>query len=409
MRDDLDAGLTARLDAHLGPFVASADFSGYVILARDGRRVVSRGYGWADREFEVPHATDTVSWAGSISKLITRVAFDAIVSERLLSTQDALGRFLPDFPDADRITIGQLLDHTAGIARDLVLGPARTERRTTSEIVDLVAAVPSIGVPGEQEAYSNNGYRILARVLEVVTGEEYAAAVSRLVLEPRGMDHTLSPDLLDVVPRLAPGYVAGPGFGTVRRAAPYNVRNEPGAGAFFTTPDDLWAFARSLREYDDQAEPVGDQADRRFGHNGLGHGYAAYCDRYPDADAEVVMLANIETGLFGRLRDDLRDLLLGRELPPPDPMPTPVPFDPVAAARVAGDYELGPSMAPLTVRLAEDHLEISAGEEFHPLAAIGPDTYFMRLKFARLSFSPDGDTLTWGEGGWQADLPRRTD
>jgi CubicO group peptidase (beta-lactamase class C family) len=408
MADDaLDPQLSARLDEHLGPFVASADFSGYVILARSGQALVSRGYGWANQEFEVPYTSDTVSWAGSISKLFTRVALDRVFAGGRISPRDRLSDFLPAYPDADRITIQQLLDHTAGIARDLVLGPARTEPHTTAEIVELVGALPPVGAPGEQEAYSNNGYRILARVLELVTGEEYAAAVRRLVFEPRGMRHTISPDLLDVVPRLAPGYVAGPGFGTLRRAAYYNVRNTPGAGAFYTTPTDLWAFARSLREYDDQAEPTGDHGDRRFGHNGLGHGYAAYCDRYPDADAEVVMLANIETGLFARLRDDLRDLVLGRDLAPTEPFPVPVAFDREAAAEVAGEYELGPSAPPLTVRLRKDHLEVSAGEEFLPIVPIGDHTYFMRTKLARLRFHSDGTGMTWSESTWQVDLPRR--
>jgi CubicO group peptidase (beta-lactamase class C family) len=404
---DLDPDLTARLDAHLEPFVGSGDFSGYVILARGGRAVVSCGYGWADREFEVAHTTETVSWAGSISKLFTRVAFDALFAQGRVTATDRLADFLPSYPDAGRITIQQLLDHTAGIARDLVLGPARTEPHTTSELVELVAALPPVGAPGDQTSYSNNGYRILARVLELVTGEDFDDAVRQIVFEPRAMSSTLSPDLLDVVPRLAPGYVAGPGLGTVRRAAYYNVRNEPGAGAFFTTPQDLWTFARSLREYDDLAEPEGDHGDRRFGHNGLGHGYAAYCDRYPDADAEVVMLANLETGLFGRLRDDLRDLVLGRPLTPVEPLPTPALFDEAAAARVVGEYELGPASAPLTFRTTDGHLEVSAGEEFFPLVPTGVDTYFMRLKFARLSFSPDAAVLTWSEGGWQADLPRR--
>jgi CubicO group peptidase (beta-lactamase class C family) len=402
--------VATRLDEHLAPFVQSRDFSGYVLLARGGEIVVSRGYGWAQWEFEVPHTADTRYWAGSVSKLMTSVAFDGLAAAGTISRSDSLATYLPDFPEAEGITLAHLLDHTSGLARDLVLGSDRTEPHPTRELVDRVAALPRLGRPGEAEAYSNNGYVVLARVLEVVSGESHDEAMRRLVLEPRGMRATTCPDLLDVVPRLAPGYVAGPGFGTLRRAAYFNVRNEPGAGAFFTTPMDLWAFARSLRAYDDQAEPVGDRRDRRFGHNGLGNGYAAYCDRYPDLDAEVVMLANVETGLFGRLRDDLRDLLLGRDPAPWEPLPEPLPYDADAGARLVGDYDLGPAAPPLTIRAGAEGLEVSAGEGFHPLSSIGVDEYFMRLKFARLSFSGTGSglTMTWSQDGWAAPLPRRT-
>jgi hypothetical protein len=201
----------------------------------------------------------------------------------------------------------------------------------------------------------------------------------------------------------------------LRRAPFYNVVNEQGAGSFYTTPTDLLAFCRALPlEPPDAAAaapPVSAEGEWRppasIGHNGLGNGFASYCYRFPEQDACLVMLANIETGLFGRLDDDLTHMLFDQPVSPPPAGPPAVPFDPAAAALVVGDYDFLPG-APLTVRATSEGLELSAGGGFHPLIPIDDDRYFLRLKFAEVAFRPGGPdpSLQWSQDGQTYTLRR---
>src|SRR5262249_30444260 len=101
------SSLAERLDAYLSPFVDSRDFSGVVILAR-GEEEAMRAYGFANVEFEVAHTRDTRYWAGSIAKLFTRAALLSLSRDGIVSLDDTLHRYLPDFPDSERITLAQL-------------------------------------------------------------------------------------------------------------------------------------------------------------------------------------------------------------------------------------------------------------------------------------------------------------
>ncbi|HEY1485296.1 MAG TPA: serine hydrolase domain-containing protein [Micromonosporaceae bacterium] len=399
--------LGSALDAYLTPFVERLDFSGIIMVSRADEVLATKAYGFANYEFGIPHTVTTRYWAGSISKMFTLAAIVALEKAGRLDRSDPLSRYLPAYPGGAAITLRQLVDHTAGIARDLPLGSDRTEPHTTEEIVAMVARIPSIAAPGEAEAYSNNGYRILARVLEVAGGGDFADIVRATVFEPLGMNDTLMPDLRDVVPLMASGYVAGPGYGTLRHAAYYNVVNEPGAGAFYSTPSDLLTFARSLPI--EAAEPAASGAEPGWvGHNGLGNGFAAYCYRFPDHDMCLVMMANIETGLFGRLNADLRRMMLGLSAPAPEPPPAATVLDATRAHVYVGDYDLFPGV-PLSVRPGPHGLEAAAGDAFHPLVPIGGDDFFMRLKYARIAFDVvDGESrsATWSQDGTEFSLPR---
>ncbi len=404
-----------QLDSYLAPFVASRDFSGVIVLTRGGQTVTTRTYGCANFEFDIPNTVNTRFWAGSISKLFTRAALVALEGTGKLKQDDLLSKYLPGYPNSHAITIRQLVQHRAGIARDLILGTDQIQPHTTEEIVELVAKIPPIAKPGEKESYSNNGYRILARVLEVAGNDAFADIVHDTVFQPLGMHDTLQPDLLDVVPRMASGYVAGPGYGTLRHAAPFNVLNEPGAGAFYSTPDDLLKFCKSLPIEPSDLVPETPASNnqwsppRSVGHDGLGNGFAAYCYRFPDENACMIMMANIETGLFAQLNTDLRRMMFGQPVTPPAVPPPAKALDDRRAEIYVGRYDLFPGV-PLIVRKGSDALELSAGDAFFfPMVPVGGDDFFLRLKFAYVHFDVQDHksvSITWKQDGQTYTLKR---
>lgn len=403
--------LEQQLDTVLAPYVAAGDFSGVVLIERNGAMIADRAYGAADFRSGRANTGDTRYICSSIGKMFTRAAVLALAADGRLALDDPFARFAPDFPNAANFTIAQLIEHRAGISRDLTLGADVTRALSTSELVARVAAMPTAGAPGERYSYSNNGYRLLAYVIERAGGGDYGAIVRERVFAPRNMRRTAEFSLSNLPVDRAIGYVPGRGLGTLEPAPAEELLNHRGPGSFYTTPNDLMTFARTLPlSPDDLRTPLEAGQKRRLGHNGLGHGFASMCYVYPDIDARLVMTCNIQMGLLQPLQDAFEAMLFDEAIPslPASPLQA-APLDQARAQLVAGNYELFPG-TPLIVRLSEDLLEVSAGgDAYAPLTPLGGDRYFMRQRYGTLTFNVANgrsESVTWAEPGGEFNLRR---
>ena len=198
--------------------LADADiFSGVVVIARDGQPVFSQAYGYADREKKIPNTLSTPFLLGSMNKLFTGLAIGQLVEQGKLGYDDPLSKFLPDYPDresASRIRIKHLLSHTSGLAPGFT-GKAYYDSldrlRTVKALVAVGDREPPRFEPGTRWAYSNFGYVLLGRVIEIVTGEDYYDYMVKNVFAPAGMASASFP----MLPRN--------GVATVPMAYPYEV------------------------------------------------------------------------------------------------------------------------------------------------------------------------------------------
>ena len=127
-----------------------------VIVIQSGRVVLSRSYGFANLEHRVPNAPDTKFRLASVTKSFTALAILQLWEAGRLDLDAPIGRYLPDAPHGDRITVRHLLNHTSGLGNS---GKDPLQFR-----------------PGERVNYTNQGYRLLGRIVESVSGgswEEY--------------------------------------------------------------------------------------------------------------------------------------------------------------------------------------------------------------------------------------------
>jgi CubicO group peptidase (beta-lactamase class C family) len=166
-------------------------FSGAIVIARDGKPVFSQAYGYADREKKIPNTLDTPFLMGSLSKLFTGLAIGQLVEQGKLSYDDPLAKFLPDFPDpesAKKIQIKHLLSHTAGLGNASSLwNPDLIDRQTTAKgMVDVLERKPPAFEPGTKHVYSNMGFVLLGRILEIASGETYYDYMQKNVFAPVG-------------------------------------------------------------------------------------------------------------------------------------------------------------------------------------------------------------------------------
>lgn len=196
-------------DAMMRTFVAENEIPGAALaVAKDGRLVYARGFGYADVEKKHPVQPDALFRIASISKPITAVAVMQLVQRGELALDDRAFAQLPrdlvaNDGDADprlqEITVRQLLQHTGGWDRSISGDPMfraveiaearhRLPPASPQDVIRFMADKPLDFTPGQRYAYSNLGYCLLGRIVEHVTGECYEEHVRRDLLAPIGAD-----------------------------------------------------------------------------------------------------------------------------------------------------------------------------------------------------------------------------
>lgn len=328
-RDDL----TTRVDAYMRAAVAYEQFSGSILIARDGVTLVDTGYGMASYELGVPNTSRTVFQTASITKSFTAMAIIQLRDRGRLNVDDPICRYLNNCPDAWKpVTIRHLLTHTSGI-KNFTRLPDWDESlsfRSYSRagVVDLFRGLPLEFVPGEKFDYSNSGFYLLGLIVERVSGSSYDQFLKTNIFEPLGMTQTRYVDGRAVVPGAATGYYSrGTAFITATYVDP---TTSFGASGIHSTTGDLlkWDQAlyteklvsrRSLEEIFTPYKPeygFGWELGTRFGKKTIGHagndaGFSTYILRIPEEKLTVIVLGNSDKMSAGRTGNTLAAIVLG--------------------------------------------------------------------------------------------------
>jgi len=176
-----------KIDSYLSQGAAHG-FSGSVLLAREGEVLLHKGYGLADKEQSIAYTPYTVSTIGSVTKQFTATAILKLEEMQMLTITDSLGIFFKDIPqDKQAITIHQLLTHTSGLVNAI---GSDFEDIPVDKFFKAVFATELLHSPGAQYAYSNIGYSILARIIEVVSGSDYEKFLQKHLFLPAEMKQT---------------------------------------------------------------------------------------------------------------------------------------------------------------------------------------------------------------------------
>lgn len=255
-----DAQLAAVIESHVRAAADSDRFSGVVLVAHGDSVLSEIAVGFADRARRRPVTAATRFPTYSVGKMFTGVAIAQLVEQGKLRWDDTLARVVPDYPNleaARRITIRQLLTHTAGVPEPFASPSFRASTRpiTEGELLPTFADAPLEMEPGTGFRYSNGNYAALAAVVERVSGLPFESYLRLHVWGPAGMRGARHPawsgmddvavgfarfsqdDPLGLEPRRAETAPAEPYRGAVHGF---------GMGAF--TARDLFRFTRALRD-----------------------------------------------------------------------------------------------------------------------------------------------------------------
>lgn len=326
-----EAQLLAETKKRIDADTAADRFAGAMLIAKNGKPILTEARGLADRGKKLRNRVDTRFRLGSMNKMFTAVAVLQLVQAGKLGLQDPVGKYLGDYPNQDvatKVTIHHLLTHTGGTGD--IFGPDfdthRKELRTLADYVKLYGQRGLEFEPGSRWAYSNYGFILLGVIVEKITGKSYYDYVASNVFAAAGMVSTGSDPEDKVDPKRSVGYTkdAGGTWKSNEDTLPYRGTS---AGGGYSTVEDLNRFANALTHQrlldakhtemliTGQADmPNGNRygygfavvtanGTRCFGHGGGAPGMNGELRICPDVGYTVIALANLDPPAASRLAE----------------------------------------------------------------------------------------------------------
>lgn len=237
----VDGDIARQIDAVFTATFKPEEPGAAVIVVKDGKTVLRKGYGMADVEKKVAIQPGDLFRIGSMTKQFTAVAILMLEEEGKLSVKDEITKFIPDYPTrGKKITVEHLLTHTSGIKSYTNMPSFRSiinKDMKPLEVVDFFKNEPMEFDPGERYAYNNSGYFLLGVIIEKVSGMTYAEFMAKRIFAPLGMDHTAFEGYERNGVKRIPGY--GRGRDGYALAAPMSMTQPYAAGSIVSTADDL--------------------------------------------------------------------------------------------------------------------------------------------------------------------------
>lgn len=316
----------------LVPYMQSAKnaykFNGCVLVA-EGNVVFRYANGLRDARTMERVGLETRFPILSITKTLTATVVLKLQEEGRLSVRDKLSKYIPDFPNGNKITIHHLLSHTSGIhnysdnigVEDSLLTnyPMPKEK-----MLHYIQSQPVDFAPGKNYSYNNSGYYLLGLIIEKVTGKPYETVVREIIFEPLEMKHS-GFDFLGLPDSVkAKGYQ----FLDAERVVPYKHFDSTyayAAGSIYSTIADMHKWARAIasqqilsaKSWDAAFKPkmngygygwmIGQFSGNRYvRHSGGYPGYMSEFIYYPDKDVTIIILNN-----FGNYEESVWPIAMG--------------------------------------------------------------------------------------------------
>ncbi len=290
------------------------EFNGSIMVVYQGKILLDEGRGWQDVLKQKRNNTSTYYRIGSLSKPFTSTLILYLQEQRLLSIQDPISKYLPDYPSGDQITITHLLTHSSGIKEYLEIPfiqklPDSAKPISIDSLISLFKNYKLSMEPGVKFSYSNSNYILLARIAEIITGEKYEHLIRKHIFQPAQMNHSGFDFKHLANTEKATGH--NKEKKVLNRIEDFDSTYAPGCGSMYTTVSDLYHFYSTLMagniisdsSREDSFKPrnwkygYGWISFKLYGKRCVAHpggvpGFYANLQFYPDDDLLIVILSN---------------------------------------------------------------------------------------------------------------------
>ncbi len=404
-----------KVDEYLKTFVKNDRFSGVVLIAQNDEIVLSKGYGYANRELGVKHTPEMKFRLGSITKQFTTMAIMQLHEKEKLSIYDPISHYLPDYPDGDRITIHHLMSHTAGIP-SFTSFPDYTKTMmipaTPEDLIDRFRDKPLEFEPGEKFSYSNSGYILLGYILEKVAGQPYEDYVREHIFEVAGIHNSGYDNHSKIILNRASGYERKDD--KIVNASYIDMSIPHAAGALYSTVGDLYKWDRILytnrlldeKLMENMFTPVHDNYaygwtvssmfDKKvISHGGGINGFHTNIARFVDDDVCIIVLSNIIPAPVNEITRDLAAIVFDKPYEiPKERTAIQIPED--ILKRYAGEYQLSPTFI-LSVTVEGNRIYTQAtGQQRVEIYPASETEFFLKVVEAEIHFTVEDDGTVSG-------------
>ena len=419
-----DRTIELQLELYLKPYLDLGGFSGSILIARGGRVLLSKGYGLANYELNVPNTPQTKFHLGSVSKTFTAAAIMILQERGKLNVQDPLSKFIPDYPNGDRIKLHHLLTNTSGIPNINNFPEYNNLSKfphTPTDLIPLFKNKPLDFEPGTRPyTESNSNYNLLAFIIEKLSGQTYGEFLKQNIFDPLGLNDTRHDgDANAIIFRKASGYQPA-GLTGVENAPYLDWSTKTGNGSIYSTVEDLFRWDRALnREKILKRNSVQQMFTQQYGWfngkrlnrnvvrmNGRSPGFNSDFQRYPDDDVCIIVLGNNYTPTATTIGADLAKIVFGEKYDTLN-LVKPAKVDEKVLDAYVGHYQFGPDFfvpnGSYEIRREKDQLLIRSPGANATLVPQSNTEFFDRPFWSMIIFGKDpGGKVThlvWRYGG----------
>lgn len=388
---------------------------GSVSIFRHGKEVYRKDFG--QNGISQKFNRNTGYQIGSISKMMTAVMLMQQVEKGKLNLSDKLFKFFPDAPNANKITIENLLSHKSGLGDYVGADYSWLFGKNVGNKV-ILDKIKKEGVefqPGEKTRYSNSGYWLLSRILEKITKKSYNVLLKENILNKAGMTHTFS--VLD-----RPKNIFGAYEYVGQKWIPkedFDFQNAIGLGDITSTTEDLNLFANALfqgklikKETLQNMLPKNSQIGmgifgipfhniKSYGHGGDTAGQHTALGYNMEDDYSFAMAINGERMPHNDLLIGILSIIYNQDYEFPK-------FEEFKEFAVSsGDLdkfsgEFTSSEIPLDIKIFKKENVLYAqatGQPSFPLTATAKNEFVFEQAGVKIIFAEDGKTMTMQQGG----------
>jgi CubicO group peptidase (beta-lactamase class C family) len=332
----------SKLDSYLQQRYERGEFMGTVLIAKNGKPIFEKSYGFANIEKQTPNKPELKYLIGSVTKQFTAALILKLQEMDKLSVDDKISKYYPSFKHGNEITIRNLLNHTSGIPNytsDVAVTMNMGAYESTSEILDTMFTRELESKPDSIMIYSNTGFLILGDIVEKASGKTYKEFIQETIFTPLGMNNSAFNvfDTNDVL--FTKGY-------TIKKTEEgkeiiptryMDVSFAGAAGSISSTVEDMlkWdmtlysnkilseksrqeMFTPKMQNYGfgiiiDEPE-YKDGKHKRIWHSGRIPGFISAAQRFIEDTTSVIILSNNDRSDLNAVRPDVTRIVFGKIL-----------------------------------------------------------------------------------------------
>jgi D-alanyl-D-alanine carboxypeptidase len=414
----------AKLDSLFQILEAKNKFMGSIALSQNGTLLYSKSIGMDDIESNKKASNLSKYRVGSISKMFTSALIFKAIEEKKLSLNQTIETFFPTIENANKITVGNLLNHRSGI-HNFTSAPEymtyNTQPKSEKEMVEIIAKGKSVFEPNSKADYSNSNYVLLSYILEKTYKKPYKTILNDKIVKPLGLKNTYVGSKINIQNNESNSY----SFSEKWIKGPETDMSIPmGAGAVVSNPQDLTMFIEklfsnaiisesSLKQMTTLQDNYGMgifqypfYEKKSFGHTGGIDEFSSILSYFPEDKLAVALTSN------GRTYDnnDIMIAALSAYNNKPFTIPT---FKTITLKSEDLDPYLGEysdAGFPMKITITKEDTKLFAqatGQSAFPLEPTEKNNFEFKMAGIKLEFKPNEKQMILKQGGGKFTLTKK--